>query len=243
MPDPNWKTHPPNGRPPRELARLTEKRMEIEAKFALVEPVSAERVEALDWGTYRLGERHTIDQHDTFFDTPEQALRHSRHAVRLRVGGTTPLVTLKGPGSAVQGVHSREEWEAPADDPAPERWPSSIRQKLDALIGSQALQPLLAVQNRRRSWELLGGDRLIAELALDEGEIRAGDRHEPMHELEIELKGGTRADLAEICALVQRQLPARTEDRSKFARGLALMQALPSTQADDTAAQREHNDE
>jgi triphosphatase len=222
--------------------RPREQSMEIEAKFALVEPVSAERVEALDWGVYRLSQRHSVDQHDTFFDTPERVLSQTRHAVRLRVGGARPLVTLKGPGSAAQGVHSREEWEAPTDDPAPEGWPPPIREKLAALIDSQPLQPLLTVRNRRQSWDLLRGEQRVGELALDEGEISAGGQREPMHELEIELKGGSRDDLAELCALVQQQLPARPEDRSKFARGLALMQQTSSQQS-STTDQSEQNDE
>lgn len=197
--------------------------MEIEAKYTLTEPVSPEQIEALDWGAYQLGARHTIDQHDTFFDTPELALSRTRHAVRLRLGGKQLVVTLKGPGSAVQGVHSREEWEEPTGDHDPGGWPATIRQQLHELIGAQTLQPLLAVHNQRRTWELLRDGQTVGEVALDRGEITAGDEHEPMHELEIELKGGTREDLEQIGVLVRRQLPAQPEDRSKFARGLALV--------------------
>lgn len=206
--------------------------MEIEAKFALFEAVSAERIEALDWGAYRLGQRNTVDQRDTFFDTPDLALSRTRHAVRLRSGGATPVVTLKGPGQAEQGIHSREEWEEPADDPQPGGWPTAIRERLHTLIGAQTIAPLLTVHNQRRTWPLLREDQVIGEVALDEGTIAAGAAHEPMHELEIELKGGSRDDLAAVSALVQRQLPARPEDRSKFARGLALVQQIQTAQPD-----------
>jgi triphosphatase len=198
--------------------------MEIEAKFALTEAVSAEQIEALDWGPYRLGERHTVDQRDIFFDTADLALSHTRHAVRLRTGGAVPVVTLKGPGQAEQGVHSREEWEEPTDDPQPGGWPPAIRERLDTLIGTQTIEPLLTVHNQRRTWSLLRETQVVGEVALDLGTIAAGAAHEPMHELEIELKGGSRDDLATVCALVQRQLAAQPEDRSKFARGLVLVQ-------------------
>lgn len=211
--------------------------MEIEAKYTLTEPVSAEQIEALDWGAYQLGDRHTIDQHDTFFDTPELALSRTRHAVRLRTGGQHPVVTLKGPGSAVQGVHSREEWEEPTADPDPGGWPQLIRQKLQDLIAEQPIEPLLAVHNQRRTWELLRDGQIVGEVALDLGEIVAGDEREPMHELEIELKGGTRDDLATIGELVQRQLPAQPEDRSKFARGLALVRHAQSLAETETTMQ------
>ena len=211
--------------------------MEIEAKYTLTEPTSAEQIEALDWGAYQLGQRHTIDQHDTFFDTPDLALSRTRHAVRLRTGGNQPVVTLKGPGSAVQGVHSREEWEEPTADRDPGRWPQTIRQQLQDLIAEQPIQPLLAVHNNRRTWELLCDGQVVGEVALDQGEIVAGDEHEPMHELEIELKGGTRDDLAAVGELVRRQLPAQPEDRSKFARGLALVRHAQSLAETETTMQ------
>ncbi|MBV9787100.1 MAG: CYTH domain-containing protein [Chloroflexi bacterium] len=211
--------------------------MEIEAKYTLTEPVSAEQIEALDWGAYQLGDRHTIDQHDTFFDTPKLALSRTRHAVRLRTGGKQPVVTLKGPGSAVQGVHSREEWEEPTADPDPGGWPELIRHKLQDLIAAQPMEPLLAVHNNRRTWELLRDGQIVGEVALDLGEIVAGDEREPMHELEIELKGGTHDDLAAIGELVQRQLPAQPEDRSKFARGLALVRHAQSLTQTETTMQ------
>ncbi|HEX6287980.1 MAG TPA: CYTH domain-containing protein [Herpetosiphonaceae bacterium] len=203
--------------------------MEIEAKFTLTEPVSAERVEALDWGQYHLGERHTVDQHDTFFDTADRALIQTRHAVRLRAGGASAVVTLKGPATIEQGVHAREEWEEPTTGHDPAAWPDAIRQRLSDLIGAQPIAPLLAVQNRRRTWALLRGDQPIGEVALDEGAIIAGSEQEPMHELEVELKGGTRDDLEAVGRLIQAQLPAQPEDRSKFARGVALLQQSRST--------------
>ncbi len=203
--------------------------MEIEAKFALTAPVSADHVEALTWEPYHLAERHTVDQQDTFFDTPDLALAHTRYAVRLRIGGATPVVTLKGPGKVENGVHTRGEWEEPATDHDPEGWPEAIRQRLQELIGMQAIQPLFRVHNRRRTWMLLQDERIVGEVALDEGSIVAGPEHAPMHELEVELKGGSETELATICRLIQRQLPAQPEDRSKFDRGLTLLQKLRST--------------
>lgn len=197
--------------------------MEVEAKYALTQHVTADQIAALDWTPFSLGERHTLDQHDTFFDTPDLALSHTRHAVRFREGGKTPVVTLKGPGTVQNGVHAREEIELPATDRDPRNWPAPIRERLHALIGDQPLQPLLAVHNNRRTWVLLRDGAPMGEVALDEGTIQAGDRREPMHEMEIELKGGAEADLQLVSELVQRQLPAQPEDRSKFARGLALI--------------------
>jgi len=197
--------------------------MEVEAKFTLAERVTPEQIETLGWGDYRLGERQTIDQHDTFFDTAELALSRTRHAVRVREGHASLIVTLKGPGTVKGSIHSREEWETTTPSSAPEAWPTEIRAQLDKLIGPQKLQPLLQVHNLRRTWTIQHVDRIIGELALDEGTIEANGQQQPMHELEIELKGGTNDDLHQLSELVQQQLPARPEAQSKFARGLALL--------------------
>jgi triphosphatase len=133
------------------------------------------------------------------------------------------VVTLKGPGTVAGGVHEREELELPTAEYMPAGWPGEIRERLQQLIGTPALEPLLEVANHRRTWPLLRGAQVIGEVALDAGTISVGGRSEPMHELEIELKGGTRADLDALSALAQRALPAQPEDRSKFARGLALV--------------------
>ncbi len=197
--------------------------IEIELKFSLEAPVSTTQIEALDWSPYALGPRSTLDQRDTFFDSRELALSRSRHAVRLREGGATPLVTLKGPGLVRDGVHQREELELATLSRAPQGWPEAIQERIARLIGAEALQPIFTVENHRRVWPLLRDGVVLGEIALDQGRIIAGDRQQPLHELEIELKGGTPDDLVTIRGLVERALPARPEDRSKFARGLALL--------------------
>ena len=197
--------------------------MEIELKFALSAPVTPAQIEALPWSPYRLAQPHTLDQLDTFFDTADRALSETKHAVRVRRANEQLLVTLKGPGTVVAGVHSRPEWEVPATSEQPEQWPDAIRDQLRALIGEQPLEPLFTVQNLRRAWVLLRDDQPLGEVALDEGAIIVGERRLPMHELEIELKGGAASDLDALATMIVQQLPAQPEDRSKFARGFALL--------------------
>lgn len=203
--------------------------MEIEAKYLLPTPADAARIEALDWTPFTLGARHTADLHDTLWDTPDLQLSATRHAVRLRRSQDATLVTLKGPGTIEQGVHSREEIEEPAVGLDPSEWPAAIRKRLHALIDRQPIAPLVTIRNHRRTWPLLHGDRTIGEVALDEGTISAGDAREPLHELEVELKGGTRDDLEVVDQIVRRQLGAQPNDRSKAARGLALLTRDRST--------------
>lgn len=198
--------------------------MEIEAKYRLTEPTSPEQIEALDWRPFRLGVRSETRQRDTLWDTASRELSSSRHAVRLRQGGKQPLVTIKGPGSVVAGVHEREELELPAAQPEPSAWPAQIIERLRELVGDQQLQPIFEIRNHRRTWPLLENGTIVGEVALDQGTIEAGGRSQALHELEVELKGAAgRRLLDSVAELVLRQLPAEPEDRSKFERGIALL--------------------
>ncbi len=197
--------------------------MEIEAKYTLSAPTTPAQIEALPWAPYQLAQPETLDQHDTFFDTVDRALSRTKHAVRVRRANERLLVTLKGPGTVENGVHSRPEWELPTTSDQPAQWPELIRSKLHDLIGEQQLAPLFTIRNGRRTWVLMRDDQVLGEVALDEGVIESGGQQLPLHELEIELKGGDENDLHALAAIIGQHLPAQPEDRSKFARGLALL--------------------
>lgn len=197
--------------------------MEVEAKWTLATSVTPNEIETLPWSPYTLAQPKTIDQHDTFFDTADQALYQSKHVVRVRRANDDLFVTLKGPGTIARGVHSRPEWEVPTSSEDPQHWPNEIRAMLQELVGDQPLMPLFAVHNFRRTWILLRDGLPVGEVALDQGTIEAGDRQLPMHELEIELKGGAIDDLDALATMITQHLPAHPEDQSKSARGFALL--------------------
>ncbi len=197
--------------------------MEIEAKYVLSKPVTPTQIEALPWAPYELLQPVTLHQHNTYFDTVDRALSRAKHSVRVRQENDILLVTLKGPGTVVAGVHSRPEWEVPTVSTEPDQWPEEIRAMLHELIGAQPLQPLFTIHNLRRAWVLRRGDLPLGEVALDEGTIEVADQKVPLHELEIELKGGTPGDLDALATMIVQHLPATPEDRSKFTRGFALL--------------------
>lgn len=201
--------------------------MEIEAKFAITTPFPPERLNKLPIAPFTLRpagvERHV----DTLLDTPSRAVTNAMHGLRIREVGERHVLTLKGPNRGVGALHEREELEAeisgtPANDPR--AWPPAIAARALALAGDEPLLPLFHIRVERRLWLARRSGRVIAEVALDVGEILACGRRESIYELEVELKGaGAREDLDALCAALQASLPLIAESRSKLERGLALV--------------------
>ncbi len=203
--------------------------METELKFRVVGRVKPGALERLDWAPYALEERQVHRLRDVLLDTPDRTITGRMHALRVRRDGPVTYVTLKGQGNGVDGArHTREEWQEVIPDTAvgdPLRWPEPIRARVVELAGQQALEPIMEVRNKRHTWEVRRDGRLVAELALDAGEIQAGTRTAKLHEIEVELKGeGTEEDLTQLEQRLKQSLPLTDESRTKLERGLDLLQ-------------------
>jgi len=202
--------------------------MEIEAKFRVDDDDTFRDLLALDTiGPFRLARApHSEQQRNTYFDTSDGRLRAGQYGLRIRDLGDRRIATLKGAAKVHDGMYERDEWEvAVGDDDRPETWPpGDVRDLTLALLGGRALQPILRIDTLRRHIFAERAGARVAELSLDEGTIRAGGREQRFRELEIELIGaGARADLDDLVALLRERYPLLPEDRSKLARGLALL--------------------
>ncbi len=201
--------------------------MEIEAKFRIAKHIKASAIEHIDWTPYHLGPRVVHALRDTLLDNADRAITGSKHALRVREDGLHTYLTFKGPPQGEGGLHRREEREEQIDPAVvgkPQAWPSTILEQVVALVPDLALEPIVEVHNKRRSWQLWQGEHVVAELSLDRGKIRAGGRTESLHEIEIELKEpGTEDDLAHLVERLKHALPLADEPRTKLARGLSLL--------------------
>ena len=65
----------------------------------------------------------------------------------------------------------------------------------------------------------------VIELAIDKGAIHCSEKSDSIDEVEFELMSGTVDVLLELRERIASQVELRAEERSKFARGLALLQA------------------
>ncbi len=173
----------------------------------------------------------TLHLHNIYFDTPDLVLRQQRIALRLRrVGDATHpqwLQTLKTAGRTDSALSQRGEWETavPAARLSRKALKNTPWPEIDA-DGSlfQALQPVFETNFERNIWLLRRRDGSVVEVALDIGEVVAGERRSPLCELELELKAGPRTALFDIAGQIAASMALLPSATSKAQRGYALAQ-------------------
>src|SRR5688572_1099102 len=163
---------------------------------------------------------------NVYFDTAERDLAKRGMALRVREIGHKRIQTLKVPNGGTLGLQSYRELEAelPSDMPSLAKVSDrTLARELRAEVWPR-LQPVFFTNFERTSWTLPYRTSEI-EVSWDRGSIRAGDREEAIHELEIELKGGDRVDLWGAAEELLDIVPFRLGHATKAARGYALADA------------------
>lgn len=166
---------------------------------------------------------------NTYYDTPDFALRRRGVALRLRrKGWALWLMTVKTAASGVGGLAQRNEWEVPTQ---PGVFDFSIVTDPELRDFLQARQPELqaafTTDFTRYAWTL-SHDGALIELALDRGTISATPadlpaRCEALCEVELELLEGPSSDpLFALAIALAAELQLHPEAASKAERGYAL---------------------
>lgn len=164
----------------------------------------------------------------TYWDTPDGALLAARVALRVRRTPDGWIQTVKGEGDS---PFDRFEWEAPVSSESPERAALPPPHMPAGAIVHQhydRLAPLFITDFERNAWQLRPASTLAIELAADLGEIQAGDRSEPIAELEAERRDGLDAAFYHWALRFARQHELRLTYASKNERGLRLAGRLPA---------------
>ncbi|MFP4359919.1 MAG: CHAD domain-containing protein [Alphaproteobacteria bacterium] len=157
-----------------------------------------------------------------YYDTPDHRLARHGAALRVRREGKRFTQTLK----VAAGPLARLEHDVEVAGLAPDldRLPRDAMAKRVGAVLADELAPVFAseVTRRTRRVTVANGVAGEVELALDEGEIRAGERREPIAELEVELKAGAPAALFQVADTLVAAGATRLVAGSKAARGYAL---------------------
>jgi inorganic triphosphatase YgiF len=148
--------------------------------------------------------------------------------LRVRSAGEHRLQTIKTVKKGARGAFARDEWEEEIESDAP-----NLR-----LAKGTALEPLATKKLRRKLKPIsetvvertifpiyAGGADL--QVAVDYGLIKADGRHEPISEIEIELKDGNPAGIAHVADRLAGSAPSpiwRNPSRN------AAMRSVPTKQ-------------
>jgi CHAD domain-containing protein/transposase-like protein len=202
--------------------------MEIEAKFTVTNPETFGRLQAADHiAGLTLGPAKKTHVHDTYLDTTDRAILAAGYACRRREKGQSLLITLKSLGGVEGAIHRREELEIslPSAQP-PSKWPDGLlRDWVRQVIGRSRLTTLFELQQARTVRQASAGERLVAELSLDDVLVSIKGKQQTYLELEVELlPDGTEEDLTAIVSCLKDEWDLQAEPRSKFARGLFLLE-------------------
>lgn len=187
---------------------------ELELKFEL----GAGALEALQGETFPLA-RATISQlHAVYFDTPGHALRDGGFSLRVRRKGETYIQTLKHRSGG--GFFQRDEWEV--EVPGPDLDLSALAgTPAVAAVGDAILEPAFTVEVERQAHVWTKGKARV-EVVFDTGQIVAGDRREPIAEMELELLSGSPHDLFQFARQLQAEGALTLAFESKAERGYRL---------------------
>jgi triphosphatase len=204
---------------------------EIELKFDVLRTAPARRLVEADElaGLRAVGPSRVVLMEDTYVDTASGRVRAARWAARFRrIDGVTS-VTVKGLARRGAGAtHRRAELEGFADPSLPpEVWPpSAARDRLIEIVGEEALGPLVTIEQRRRQRNF-ANDRVAVEVSLDRVVTRADGRvADRSNVLEVELKSGDAAELAQLGAELAQRAFLVEATTSKLARAEAAAQRL-----------------
>jgi inorganic triphosphatase YgiF len=200
---------------------------ELELKFA-IEPAGerrlVRRLRELDPGGAGL---KTLRLRSIYFDTADMDLARAGIALRLRRDGRRWVQTAKLQATLVAGLSSVQEIENAVhganldlgriDDPA-------AREAIRQAASGKPLVPVFETLIRRRlcRFEI---DGTTVEVAIDDGEIVAGERRDEVREAEVEYKAGDPAGIFAIAGMLFPQGGAIPSAQSKAAIGYRLLEA------------------
>lgn len=198
-----------SAREPREL--------ELKLEF---DPADRGEIEAHPLLAAARPERQTLIS--VYYDTGDHALQKGRVALRVRKCGTRYTQAIKAMNGSAQ-LFERPEWEheVAGRDPDLSLATNTALEPLLTEAVRASLQPLFRTRIERTVYHLPSNGSEV-ELALDQGEIEADLRWSPVHELELELKQGSLAELFRLARSLAAVLPLRLAVKTKAERGYEL---------------------
>ncbi len=206
--------------------------MEIELKYSLKNENIAKQIRNdEEMAKYEIkGSETNLDLFAIYFDTEDMSLSRNFIAYRIRREGGRNIATLKWNGIQTGALHKREELNinlGSGDFPkAPDISvfkQSEIGQRILEIVGEKEIVPLMEIDVQRKSWRL-EDDNVIVEVCTDNGKVKTAKGEQKICEIEIEMLTGTPDVLLQLGQRLSEKYGLEPEKRSKFERGLALLE-------------------
>lgn len=162
----------------------------------------------------------------TYYDTEDGVLSERKWTLRLRDEGGHLIAAMKTANmSDDAGFFTRNEWQCSADniiDAIPVLIDQGAPRELKNLLKDKPLVATCGAEFDRKAACLFMDEGVRIEMAGDLGYLFAGDKREPICELELELLYGDAASLAPLCSQLMESYEITEEKRSKYQRAKAL---------------------
>lgn len=208
--------------------------IEVELKLWLTEAMSGSLLTQIQQCWRQLAQKVELAEPsqllNAYFETPDQWFRRHDSGLRSRLKKGRFEQTIKLAGQQQGAVHIRPEYNLPCETVLPQLsafpahiWPAGT----DVAALQQQLTELFRTDFTRISALLTLSDGTVVEAVLDQGEVCAGDRRQPILEMELELVSGDAAQLFRLARQLCQQLPLALGFQSKAERGYMLAQQQP----------------
>ena len=185
-------------------------------------------------------EKEAVKLSSVYYDTPDHKMISNGGAIRVRnisdsdEEEETYEHTIKLGGKVENGLHQRYEWNLKTfsknfskdeflEGVSRNEDPSDILADALSDISDEDLEPLCKTKFNRTIYTFGYGDSIM-EACFDVGKLSAGDKSEPICELELELISGDVVDLMDLANFIVSKTSAEFSNDSKFKRCLKLLE-------------------
>jgi triphosphatase len=203
---------------------------ELELKLAAT-PEKISKIRELEFpGVSSQTSWECIQLANTYYDTSHFKLRELAIGMRIRTIGDRYLQTIKSSGKVIGGLHQRNEDEIEltenrlAIDQITEPYLQILVE--EALEEDGEFLPCFNTDFERNQCVLTFSDGTRIEVALDVGEITAGDKTEKICEVELELLEGSAEYIFALGRYLIKELQLTLSSASKARRGYSLCENL-----------------
>jgi inorganic triphosphatase YgiF len=161
-----------------------------------------------------------------YFDTADAALSRAKIALRIRHAGDRKRQTVKLDGRLSKGLSQSLEYEHEVTDDVPDLsliGDQKVVSRIEKELAGRQPMPLFETRIDRTSAIIEIEGEGSVEIAIDLGDVCAGEKSAPLDEVELELKSGAPYGMLGVAEKLFRNVSINPSKMNKARRGFALI--------------------